>query len=164
MQRQMGQDTVLIVDAMNYIKGFRYQMYCAARELKLRVCTVSTSFPLAIGELCVNLVGSRCTSLQPRSFVDSGTGRGRTERRIQQRREWLLLSDLFYRILTHVRSFENLLMRFEEPSSMVRWDSPLITVPWVDTDVPIDEVWKAITEGAVKPPNAGTQAVRPLFT
>jgi len=40
MQRQMGRDTILIVDAMNYIKGFRYQMYCAARELKLRVCTV----------------------------------------------------------------------------------------------------------------------------
>lgn len=44
MQRQMGQDTILIVDAMNYIKGFRYQMYCAARELKLRVCTVSFTF------------------------------------------------------------------------------------------------------------------------
>ena len=41
VQRQMGQDTVLIVDSMNYIKGFRYQMYCAAREHKLRVCTVS---------------------------------------------------------------------------------------------------------------------------
>lgn len=37
----MGQDTILIVDSMNYIKGFRYQMYCAAREHKLRVCTVS---------------------------------------------------------------------------------------------------------------------------
>ena len=41
MQRQMGQDTILIVDSMNYIKGFRYQLYCAAREHKLRVCTVS---------------------------------------------------------------------------------------------------------------------------
>ena len=41
MQRQMSQDTILIVDSLNYIKGFRYQMYCAARELKARVCTVS---------------------------------------------------------------------------------------------------------------------------
>jgi tRNA uridine 5-carbamoylmethylation protein Kti12 len=40
MQRQMNQSTILIVDAPNYIKGFRYQMYCAAREVKLRVCTV----------------------------------------------------------------------------------------------------------------------------
>jgi protein KTI12 len=41
MQRQIALDTVLIVDGLNYIKGFRYQMYCAAREMKLRVCTVS---------------------------------------------------------------------------------------------------------------------------
>jgi tRNA uridine 5-carbamoylmethylation protein Kti12 len=40
MQRQMGRDTILIVDTLNYIKGFRYQLYCAAREFKLRVCTV----------------------------------------------------------------------------------------------------------------------------
>jgi protein KTI12 len=40
VQREMGRDTILIVDALNYIKGFRYQLYCAAREFKLRVCTV----------------------------------------------------------------------------------------------------------------------------
>jgi len=45
MQRQMGQDTILIVDALNYIKGFRYQLYCAAREFKLRVCTVGFVLP-----------------------------------------------------------------------------------------------------------------------
>ena len=43
---------------------------------------------------------------------------------------------------------------------MVRWDSPLFTVAWTDEDVPIDDIWKAVTEGNVKPPNAGTQAVR----
>ena len=40
VQRQLDQGTILIVDALNYIKGFRYQLYCAAREFKLRVCTV----------------------------------------------------------------------------------------------------------------------------
>ena len=44
IQRQMGRDTILIVDSLNYIKGFRYQLYCAAREFKLRVCTVG--FPV----------------------------------------------------------------------------------------------------------------------
>lgn len=41
---------------------------------------------------------------------------------------------------------------------MVRWDSPLITVLWED-EVPTDQIWKAVIEGNVKPPNAGTQAV-----
>jgi protein KTI12 len=43
---------------------------------------------------------------------------------------------------------------------MVRWDSPLFTVPWSESDILIiDLMWRAITEGNVKPPNAGTQAV-----
>ncbi|KIJ61110.1 hypothetical protein HYDPIDRAFT_116368 [Hydnomerulius pinastri MD-312] len=56
-------------------------------------------------------------------------------------------------------TLDNLLQRFEEPSSMVRWDSPLFTVSWTDTDVPADDIWRAVTEGGVKPPNTGTQAV-----
>ena len=46
MQRQMRQSTILIMDSLNYIKGFRYQMYCAAREMKIRVCTVSRTTPI----------------------------------------------------------------------------------------------------------------------
>lgn len=49
MQRQMGQENILIMDSLNYIKGFRYQMYCAAREMKIRACTVSQIAPT----LCV---------------------------------------------------------------------------------------------------------------
>jgi protein KTI12 len=39
--RSLGEDKIIICDAPNYIKGFRYQMYCAAREAKVRVATVS---------------------------------------------------------------------------------------------------------------------------
>jgi len=121
VQRQMRQDTILIVDGLNYIKGFRYQMYCAAREHKLRVCTV---FVVATHDLC---------------------------------REWnkTRTDDRAYTSET----LENLLIRFEEPSSMVRWDSPLFTVPWDDEDVPADDIWNAITSGNVKAPHAGTQVV-----
>ncbi|OSD06747.1 chromatin associated protein KTI12 [Trametes coccinea BRFM310] len=121
VQRQMAQDTILIVDSLNYIKGFRYQMYCAAREHKLRVCTI---FVAATHDQCKEWNASRQDG---RAYAPE--------------------------------TLENLLLRYEEPSSMVRWDSPLFTVPWTDEDVPIDDIWKAITEGNVKPPNAGTQAV-----
>ncbi|KAI0044213.1 chromatin associated protein KTI12 [Auriscalpium vulgare] len=121
MQRQMGQDTILIVDAMNYIKGFRYQMYCAAREFKLRVCTV---YVVAPPEQCKewNAVREDGRAYKPETL-------------------------------------DNLIMRYEEPSSMVRWDSPLITTLWSEDDLPIDQIWRAVTEGTVKPPNAGTQGV-----
>ena len=41
----MGPDTLLVVDSMNYIKGFRYQMYCAAREHKLRLGYYAVRLP-----------------------------------------------------------------------------------------------------------------------
>jgi hypothetical protein len=45
---------------------------------------------------------------------------------------------------------------------MVRWDSPLFTIPWSESDMPVELIWKAISEGNVKPPNVGTQAVGDL--
>jgi len=119
VQRVMGQDKVLIVDAPNYIKGFRYQLYCAAREMKLRVCTV---YVVATPELCRQWNQSRTDE---RAYAPE--------------------------------TLENLLVRFEEPSSMVRWDSPLFTVPWTE-EVPAEQIAQALLTGNVKPPNSGTLA------
>jgi protein KTI12 len=61
-----------------------------------------------------------------------------------------------------VRSLENLLMRFEEPSSMVRWDAPLFSIPWTDEAIPGEQIWESITKGNLKPPNSGTLSVGQL--
>ncbi|KAM0790821.1 hypothetical protein ACM66B_004666 [Microbotryomycetes sp. NB124-2] len=45
VQRHCSRDTIVIVDAMNYIKGSRYQMYCQAREVGVRNCTVWIAAP-----------------------------------------------------------------------------------------------------------------------
>ncbi|KIM54771.1 hypothetical protein SCLCIDRAFT_341917 [Scleroderma citrinum Foug A] len=121
IQRSLGRNNIVIVDSLNYIKGFRYQMYCAAREMKVRACTV---YVIAPPDLC-----KQWNSERPDDRVYAP------------------------------ETLDNLLQRYEEPSSMVRWDSPLFTVSWTDTDVPADDIWKAISEGIVKPPNTGTQAV-----
>ncbi|KAI9464357.1 chromatin associated protein KTI12 [Boletus coccyginus] len=120
-QRHLGSDRIVIVDSLNYIKGFRYQMYCAAREAKVRVCTV---YVIAPPEQCRERNTLRSDG---RSYVPE--------------------------------TLNNLIQRYEEPSSMVRWDSPLFTIPWTDPDVPADDIWRAVTQGLVKPPNTGTQAV-----
>ncbi|KAJ7072414.1 chromatin associated protein KTI12 [Mycena amicta] len=117
IQRLLSPNTVLVVDAPNYIKGFRYQLYCAAREMKLRVCTV---YVVATPDLCRKWNASRADG---RVYATA--------------------------------TLENLLVRFEEPSSMVRWDSPLFTVPW-NEEMPIADIAHSILSGSVKPPNSGT--------
>ncbi|KAF8894146.1 chromatin associated protein KTI12 [Infundibulicybe gibba] len=121
IQRHMSLETILIIDALNYIKGFRYQIYCAAREFKLRVCTVHV---LATPEVCKERNSSRPDQMR-----------------------------------YHSETLDNLLVRYEEPSSMVRWDSPLFTVLWSDEQVPALQIWDAVTKGNVKPPNSGTLSV-----
>ena len=75
VQRFLATDTILILDSLNYIKGFRYQLYCAAREMKLRTCTVRryslTSITLPPQE-------SRYMSLPLPISVDSGIPTART--------------------------------------------------------------------------------------
>lgn len=45
LTRALGKQSIVIMDGMNYIKGYRYQMYCAAREVQVRMCTVRL-FPI----------------------------------------------------------------------------------------------------------------------
>jgi len=40
VERLLNKDTVVIADAMNYIKGFRYQLYCLAKSLRTPHCVV----------------------------------------------------------------------------------------------------------------------------
>lgn len=45
--RNLRPDTITIADSANYIKGYRYQMYCAAREAGVRVATIRIAAPPA---------------------------------------------------------------------------------------------------------------------
>ncbi|CUA66597.1 Protein kti12 [Schizosaccharomyces pombe 972h-] [Rhizoctonia solani] len=117
--RDLSKNTILIVDSLNYIKGFRYQMYCAAREVGVRVATV---FVVATPDLC---------------------------------REWNQKRENRYSDAT----FDNLIQRYEEPNSMVRWDAPLFTVPWTDETVPGEDIWRAITLGDKRPANQAVASI-----
>ncbi|GAA5876196.1 hypothetical protein JCM1840_007068 [Sporobolomyces johnsonii] len=141
VQRHLNPDTIVVVDAMNYIKGSRYQMYCAAREVQTRTCTVFIATP---PDRCKEWNATRTGSL---AYAEP--------------------------------TLDNLISRFEEPSSSARWDSPLITVAC--DDPPLNErppgaedsalgspeaerIWEAITQGELKPANVATQAVQTSST
>lgn len=40
VKRHLSQDTVVVADGMNYIKGFRYQLYCEAKAMQTTNCVV----------------------------------------------------------------------------------------------------------------------------
>lgn len=40
VERTLSKDDIVIADGMNYIKGFRYQLYCVARAISTPHCVV----------------------------------------------------------------------------------------------------------------------------
>lgn len=62
--------------------------------------------------------------------------------------------------------FENLILRYEEPNGMNRWDSPLFIVPFDDAAPNFDAIWDAMigSDGKTKvvKPNQATITVTSL--
>lgn len=42
-RRALGKDSIVILDGMNYIKGYRYQLWCEAKESGTTSCVVCLS-------------------------------------------------------------------------------------------------------------------------
>ncbi|ORX56969.1 chromatin associated protein KTI12 [Hesseltinella vesiculosa] len=47
VERSLNKETIVIADGMNYIKGFRYQLYCVARALSTPHCVLHSGAPAA---------------------------------------------------------------------------------------------------------------------
>ncbi len=43
VKRALGRDTIVVADGLNYIKGFRYQLYCEAKAVQTPSCVVRFS-------------------------------------------------------------------------------------------------------------------------
>lgn len=61
VKRELGQDTIVVADGMNYIKGFRYQLYCEAKAVRTTFCVVRSPSPLPLLS-CFCTFRSPCTT------------------------------------------------------------------------------------------------------
>lgn len=131
VMRHLARDAIVIADggAGTNIKGFRYQLWCAAREVGLRSASV----------LCV--ADPKTCKRRNRERRKPGEGHTQTEEPYEE------------------ATLDELLMRFEEPNPMTRWDSPLFVLdcnPQREDDestweaAPFDAIWDAVTKGEVK--------------
>ncbi|KAG5519710.1 hypothetical protein PMAC_001866 [Pneumocystis sp. 'macacae'] len=119
VKRSLNKNTVVLCDGMNYIKGYRYQLFCEAKNSATPHCVIHCGTPISV-----------C-------------------------REWnRLRGELGY----PQNVFEELVMRYEEPNSMVRWDSPLFTVFYLDELCLVDHIWEIISSTKIIKPNASTVA------
>ncbi|EWC46602.1 hypothetical protein DRE_04089 [Drechslerella stenobrocha 248] len=138
IKRLLSQNDIVIADGMNYIKGYRYQLHCEAKALLTPSCVVHVGAP---AEKCKEW---NVSAVDEGVDESGGKGEGPGDVVGGHRREAYAPDVL-----------DNLIFRYEEPNGMSRWDSPLFTVPWMDEDIPGEEMWNAMVNNeAVKPHQA----------
>jgi protein KTI12 len=105
----------VILDHANYIKGWRYQLYCEAKAVRTPHCVVHVGTPIE-------------------------KAREINEGRLAARKEGKEGGEAAY----EPENWENLVFRYEEPNAMARWDAPLFTVLWDDELPPGELIWDAL--------------------
>ncbi|KAJ8707109.1 hypothetical protein PYW08_011243 [Mythimna loreyi] len=127
----IGKDNVVILDGSNYIKGYRYELYCASKASKSTQCTVYT----------IRSHDEAWEDNLKRQHETEGSGTETQSGSIPYTEE-------VFNALTR--------LRFEEPNSNNRWDSPLFTVQPTD-ELNLEDVYRVLFEKKPPPPNMSTQ-------
>lgn len=147
VKKMLSRDTIVILDNMTYIKGFRYQLFCEAKAIRTNSCVVHVGAP---AELCkkwndqLREENEKEGNSIELSKSESKAGEELQEAGSDKKTAWA--ADLF----------DALVFRYEEPNGMSRWDSPLYIVAYNDTSLPIDELWETVVLQRPKPPNQAT--------
>lgn len=131
VKRVLSDKDIVILDGLNYIKGWRYQLHCESKAMRTPSCILQ---------------------------IGCGIDRAKqvNEERLQKRADEPQSSDSAEPY--EPGNWDNLVFRYEEPNPMTRWDSPLFTLIWDDDEAQanrtFDSIWDAIA-------GQGRKVVRP---
>lgn len=132
--RLLNKDDVVILDAGNYIKGYRYELFCATKSSRGTQCTL----------FC---------GIQKDKAWDFNNQRTQDDETTVSDED----GNLNNSNVPYTREiFDALCMRFEEPHGNCRWDKPLFVV-FPEDQLDFEGVYSALFDSAPLPPNMSTQ-------
>ncbi|KAL1963077.1 hypothetical protein VTN77DRAFT_8723 [Rasamsonia byssochlamydoides] len=162
VKRALGRDSIVLVDGMNYIKGWRYQLWCEAKAAGTTCCVVHVGTPI---DTCVAINNARLRrrGRQGKPYQD-GQSQPASGGALENEEAPATAPQDTPVDLAEVDNEEpyppdllnNLIFRYEEPSTHSRWDKPLFTVPWSDASPPVEDIFTAITGIAIQKPTTST--------
>jgi protein KTI12 len=164
VKRVLSPRDIVVLDGPNYIKGWRYQLYCEAKNVRTGSCLLQVGAGVerarGVNEARLERRRARVEGGKAEGDV-KGEGEGEEVTKgeeIKKEGEEEDGDDEPY----EPSNWDNLVFRYEEPNPMTRWDSPLFTLVWDDdetqTQKVFDQIWDAIAGEARKPvrPNQST--------
>lgn len=146
VKRILSDKDIVILDGLNYIKGWRYQLYCEAKEVRTPSCILQIGCAVDRAKQ----VNEERLAKKLATEADDGDKVPGADDEPYEPANW-----------------ENLVFRYEEPNPMTRWDSPLFTLIWEDdqeqTRKVFDDIWDTIAgenRKVVRPNQSTVQRTR----
>lgn len=145
VKRALTDKDIVILDGLNYIKGWRYQLHCEAKAVRTPSCLLQVGCGV---DRAKQVNADRLSRRQPAADQAGKEGDANPDTAEPYEPD----------------NWENLVFRYEEPNPMTRWDSPLFTLIWEDeeeqTKSVFDSMWDTIagdTRKAIRPNQATLQ-------
>ncbi|KAH7258245.1 hypothetical protein MRS44_010236 [Fusarium solani] len=154
VKRVLSDKDIVILDGLNYIKGWRYQLHCEAKAVRTPSCIlqIGCGVDRARG---VNEERLRLREIAGNKSADETEAATTDSPDVDTAEPY------------EPSNWDNLVFRYEEPNPMTRWDSPLFTLIWEDdepqTTKVFSDLWDAIAGEArkvVRPNQATVQRGR----
>lgn len=171
----LKRDSIVILDGMNYIKGWRYQLWCEAKAAQTTCCVVcignlsiALRHWLTISQVHVGTPVDRCVAINDARLRRQGTDsqeQSASDSQTLETSETPAPGDSSQSVPDNEEPYpadllNNLIFRYEEPSTHSRWDKPLFTVPWDDPQPPVADIFQALT--GVVLPSSETEITAPI--
>ncbi|KAJ5227732.1 Chromatin associated protein KTI12 [Penicillium chrysogenum] len=159
-KRVLKRDSIVILDGMNYIKGWRYQLWCEAKAAQTTCCVVHVGTPV---DQCVANNNARLRR-DARKETDPKTTDSQTSKPQDTPASDPAETTEDTEEAYPPELLNNLIFRYEEPSTHSRWDKPLFTVPWDDPEPPVADIFAALTGVVLPSTEAPTETAIPRLT
>ncbi|KAK1674460.1 chromatin associated protein KTI12 [Colletotrichum godetiae] len=171
VKRVLSDRDIVVLDGMNYIKGWRYQLHCEAKAMRtpsvvLQIgCGVERARGINEERLRRRETAAATTTTEETKRADSQPSEVPKEATTEDENEQDDNDD--EQQPYDADNWDNLVFRYEEPNPMTRWDSPLFTLIWDDdaaqTAKVCDDIWDAVAgtgRKVIKPNQATVQRSR----
>jgi len=132
VKRVLSDKDIVILDGLNYIKGWRYQLHCEAKAVRTPSCILQ-----------IGCAKDKAKEINEERLKRKEAGHIPAEGEPEP---------------YEPGNWENLVFRHEEPNPMTRWDSPLFALVWDDNEDQTREVFDTLWDSIA---GEGRKVIRP---
>ncbi|KAH7159957.1 chromatin associated protein KTI12 [Dactylonectria estremocensis] len=151
VKRVLSDKDIVILDGLNYIKGWRYQLHCESKAVRTPSCILQ-----------VGCAVDRAKQVNEERLRRRNSGGQETAQDGHDDEEQISEGQVDEVQDTaepyEQGNWDNLVFRYEEPNPMTRWDSPLFTLIWQDDEQQATKVFSDLWDTIA---GEGRRVVRP---